>query len=43
VLFHHDPGRHDDELDAILERVVREGAAAGVHVIAAHEGLTLTV
>lgn len=41
VLFHHDPGRHDDELDVILERVVREGAAAGVNVVAAHEGLTL--
>lgn len=41
VLFHHDPSRHDDELDAILARVVSEGAAAGVNVVAAHEGLTL--
>jgi phosphoribosyl 1,2-cyclic phosphodiesterase len=42
VLFHHDPARHDDELDQLLERVVCEGAKAGVEVVAAHEGLTLT-
>ncbi len=43
VLFHHDPGRDDDQLDTILERVTCEGAKAGVRVVAAHEGLTLAV
>ena len=43
VLFHHDPGRDDDQLDTILERITCEGAKAGVRVVAAHEGLTLTV
>ena len=41
VLFHHDPGRHDDELDQILERVRCEAAQSGLEVLAAHEGLSL--
>ena len=39
VLFHHDPPRTDDQVDAILA----SWAAAGVEVIAAAEGLALTV
>lgn len=41
VLFHHDPGRHDDELDQILEGVRCEAAQSGLEVLAAHEGLSL--
>jgi phosphoribosyl 1,2-cyclic phosphodiesterase len=43
VLFHHDPGRADDELDAIAACVADESRRAGLHVVAAHEGLVLDV
>lgn len=43
VLFHHDPGRHDDELDAQTRRLAEAGARRGVRVIAAHQGLELDV
>lgn len=39
VLFHHDPPRTDDQLDAI----VAQHADAGVEVIAAREGLSIEV
>ena len=45
VLFHHDPGRTDDELDAIQERA-RERLAqmgASTRCTVAYEGLTLDV
>ena len=38
VLFHHDPWRTDDEVDALLG-LARERAAGRVEVIAAREGL----
>ncbi len=38
VLFHHDPWRTDDEVDALLE-LARERAAGRVEVVAAREGL----
>lgn len=41
VLFHHDPGRHDDELDALVRCARRVGERHGVEVIAAAEGMTL--
>ena len=40
VLFHHAPGRTDDELDAI-ERDARELAGPDLTVLAAYEGLVL--
>jgi phosphoribosyl 1,2-cyclic phosphodiesterase len=40
VLFHHDPGRTDDEIDAILDHA-RELAGGELEVVAAHEGLVL--
>ncbi|MFM2184194.1 MAG: hypothetical protein RJB61_2488, partial [Actinomycetota bacterium] len=43
VLFHHDPGRADNELDAIAARVAAEAGEHGLRVIAAYEGMTLDV
>lgn len=43
VLFHHDPGRTDDELDSIAARVAAESGTRGLRVVAAHEGMTLDV
>ena len=40
VLFHHDPPRTDDQLDALL---VTARAMGDVEVIAASEGLTLEI
>ena len=40
VLFHHDPWRTDEEVDAVLE-LARERAAGRVEVLAAYEGLSL--
>lgn len=42
VLFHHDPGRTDDEVDAILEHA-RTLAGDDLAVVAAYEGLVLEV
>ncbi|HET7489648.1 MAG TPA: MBL fold metallo-hydrolase [Acidimicrobiales bacterium] len=39
VLFHHDPGRTDDQLDALVAGL----AGAGLPVVAAAEGTTLTL
>lgn len=43
VLFHFDPRRTDDELDAQLEPLRVAGAARGVHVVAAYQGMQLEV
>jgi phosphoribosyl 1,2-cyclic phosphodiesterase len=45
VLFHHDPTRSDDAVDALLERARARVAAHGarLEVLAAAEGLVLTV
>ncbi len=43
VLFHHDPTHDDDMLDGIVARARAEGAAHGVEVICAAEGLTLSL
>ena len=40
VLFHHDPWRTDDEVDAILDHA-RRLAGRDLEVVAAHEGLVL--
>jgi hypothetical protein len=37
VLFHHDPARTDDEIDAL----VAAHAGGGVEVVAAAEGLAI--
>ena len=42
VLFHHDPGRTDDEVDAILEHA-QALAGDDLAVVAAYEGLVLEV
>jgi phosphoribosyl 1,2-cyclic phosphodiesterase len=41
ALFHHDPGRADADVDAMLARA--RSAAATVDVVAAREGLSITV
>jgi ribonuclease BN (tRNA processing enzyme) len=42
VLFHHDPGHDDDEVDSLLQLAVREAARRGVpKVAAAAEGMTI--
>ena len=44
VLFHHDPSRDDDQLDALLAAAVLDGERLGVpEVLAAHEGLVITL
>ena len=43
ALFHHDPSRSDDALDARLSCLRSVGAAAGCHVFAASEGQTVLV
>ena len=43
ALFHHDPSRSDDALDARLSCLRSVGASAGCHVFAAHEGQTVLV
>lgn len=43
VLFHHDPTRTDDALDEITACAAQRARAHGVHVVAAHEGMTLSV
>lgn len=44
VLFHHDPGHDDDELDEMHDRLADAGAAAGLDsVVTAAEGLKLTL
>ena len=43
VLFHHDPARHDDELAEEQRRWAERGAAGGVEVITASDGLTITI
>ena len=41
ALFHHDPTRGDDLLDALARTAIEDGARRGVEVFAASEGLTL--
>jgi phosphoribosyl 1,2-cyclic phosphodiesterase len=41
ALFHHDPTRDDDALDAMAECSIRAGRHAGVEVITAREGLVV--
>ena len=41
ALFHHDPTRHDEDIDVLWADARRTGDELGVEVIAAREGLTL--
>ena len=43
ALFHHDPLRTDEMLDAATERYQACGAAAGLEVLVAAEGLTVSL
>jgi hypothetical protein len=43
ALFHHDPTRTDDAVDAIGVCAAEAGARLGVEVIVAREGLTVAV
>jgi ribonuclease BN (tRNA processing enzyme) len=45
VLFHHEPRRTDDQLDACLAecRAMVKGRGGALQVVAAAEGLTLTL
>lgn len=43
VLFHHDPSRDDDALDAIREEASRWGEDHGIRVMTAFEGMSLDV
>ena len=43
ALYHHDPTRSDDDIDALGECAARAGRLAGVEVITAKEGLVLDV
>jgi phosphoribosyl 1,2-cyclic phosphodiesterase len=41
VLFHHDPGHSDDDLDRLSDALRASAEGSGVEVIAAYEGLVL--
>ena len=41
ALFHHDPTRHDDAIDALGACASKLGSSLGLEVIAAREGLTV--
>ena len=43
ALFHHDPTRTDDQVDELAARAAVEADRVGVNLVAAFEGLTLTV
>lgn len=43
VLFHHDPSHDDDAVDVICEETQQLAAADGIDVVAAIEGLKLTL
>ncbi|HEX8802791.1 MAG TPA: MBL fold metallo-hydrolase [Acidimicrobiales bacterium] len=44
VMFHHDPARDDDQLDALLAQVRDQAAGTSVsEVVAAYEGLTISL
>jgi ribonuclease BN (tRNA processing enzyme) len=43
ALFHHDPSRSDDALDARLACLQGIGKQAGCHVFAAAEGMTVSL
>jgi len=43
VMFHHDPSRSDDELDAIEVEYQRRGAEVGIEVVVAREGMEMTI
>ncbi len=43
VLFHHDPTRGDDEIDAMLLEAQAKGRSVGIEVVAAYEGMTIAV
>jgi len=43
ALFHHDPTRHDDDVDALLCEARESGREQGVEVFAASEGLTVSL
>lgn len=43
ALFHHDPGHGDDYLDALGASATKAGAALGLKVITAREGLTVSL
>jgi len=41
VLFHHDPGHNDDDIDRLSAELQASAEGSGVEVIAAYEGLVL--
>jgi phosphoribosyl 1,2-cyclic phosphodiesterase len=43
ALFHHDPTRHDDAIDALCDRATSAGSKVGLRVVAASEGLTIAL
>lgn len=43
VLFHHDPGRTDAQLDALTERYGRTAGEGGPEIIIAREGLRIAI
>jgi phosphoribosyl 1,2-cyclic phosphodiesterase len=43
ALFHHDPTRTDDDIDELQRCAVSFGGRAGLQVVAAHEGLTISL
>ena len=43
VMFHHRPEHDDDQVDVMLKETQQAAAGSGVNVVAAHEGLEITL
>ena len=43
VLYHHAPTHNDDQMDAIAKLYLAKGAARGIDVATAFEGMTLPI
>jgi len=43
ALFHHDPGHGDEDVDALLAMALERAAGSDLEVLAASEGLTITM
>ncbi len=43
VMFHHRPEHDDDQVDIMVKETQEAAAGSGVDVVAAHEGMEITL
>jgi len=43
VMFHHRPEHDDEQVDVMLKETREAAAGSGVEVVAAHEGMEITL